>query len=161
MWSNIGEPPEQRLVAVATVRPAGFGRTACVKAECPVNVDVATYKAEFLSHHYEGRVRPRAAYAMGLIYWWARLASSMPGVVNALAGWPASASVPISRAAWRSSELSLDLQGAPSKSSSYHDRISMRTGRLPCYDRTPSPTISPPRSRLQPLRFWRMPDIGS
>ena len=52
------------------------------KSECPVNVDMATYKAEFLSHYYEGRLRPRHAYAMGWIYWWARLASWMPGVVN-------------------------------------------------------------------------------
>ena len=37
------------------------------KSECPVNVDMATYKAEFLSHYYEGRLRPRHAYAMGLI----------------------------------------------------------------------------------------------
>jgi Fe-S oxidoreductase len=52
------------------------------KGECPVNVDMATYKAEFLSHYYSGRLRPRSSYAMGLIYWWARLASHMPGVVN-------------------------------------------------------------------------------
>ncbi len=47
-----------------------------------MNVDMATYKAEFLSHYYEGRLRPRHAYAMGLIYWWARLASLAPGLVN-------------------------------------------------------------------------------
>jgi FAD/FMN-containing dehydrogenase/Fe-S oxidoreductase len=52
------------------------------KSECPMNVDMATYKAEFLSHHYERRLRPRHAYAMGWIYWWARLASLAPGVVN-------------------------------------------------------------------------------
>ena len=52
------------------------------KGECPVNVDMATYKAEFLSHYYEGRLRPRGAYASGLIYRWARLASAMPSVVN-------------------------------------------------------------------------------
>ncbi|MGZ6124482.1 MAG: FAD-binding and (Fe-S)-binding domain-containing protein, partial [Myxococcales bacterium] len=45
------------------------------KGECPVNVDMATYKAEFLSHHYQGRLRPRTAYAMGLIHWWSRIAS--------------------------------------------------------------------------------------
>ena len=54
---------------------------AC-KGECPVNVDVATYKAEFLSHYYAGRLRPRHAYAMGLIHWWARIASRVPGVAN-------------------------------------------------------------------------------
>jgi FAD/FMN-containing dehydrogenase/Fe-S oxidoreductase len=52
------------------------------KGECPVNVDMATYKAEFLSHYYEGRLRPRSAYAMGLIPWWARLASLAPGLAN-------------------------------------------------------------------------------
>ena len=36
------------------------------KGDCPVNVDMATYKAEFLSHYWEGRVRPRHAYAFGL-----------------------------------------------------------------------------------------------
>ena len=52
------------------------------KGECPVNVDMATYKAEFLSHYYDGKLRPRSAYAVGLIYWWARLASLAPGIVN-------------------------------------------------------------------------------
>ncbi len=54
------------------------------KADCPVNVDMATYKSEFLSHYYEGRLRPRTAYAFGWIYWWSRLASKIPGVVNFL-----------------------------------------------------------------------------
>ena len=35
------------------------------KSDCPVNVDMATYKAEFLAHHYKGRLRPRSAYALG------------------------------------------------------------------------------------------------
>lgn len=52
------------------------------KSDCPVGVDVATYKAEFLSHYYEGRRRPLNAYAFGNIDLWARLASNIPGVVN-------------------------------------------------------------------------------
>jgi FAD/FMN-containing dehydrogenase/Fe-S oxidoreductase len=52
------------------------------KSDCPVSVDVATYKAEFLSHYYEGRIRPRSAYAFGHIDLWARLASNAPGLVN-------------------------------------------------------------------------------
>jgi Fe-S oxidoreductase len=52
------------------------------KTECPVGVDVATYKSEFLSHYYEGRVRPRSAYAFGNIDLWARVASHAPGLVN-------------------------------------------------------------------------------
>ena len=52
------------------------------KSDCPVSVDVATYKAEFLSHYYEGRLRPLNAYAFGNIDLWAPLASKAPGVVN-------------------------------------------------------------------------------
>ncbi|MBZ5600330.1 MAG: FAD-binding protein [Acidobacteriia bacterium] len=52
------------------------------KSDCPVGVDVATYKAEFLSHYYEDRLRPRSAYAFGNIDIWARLASNLPGLVN-------------------------------------------------------------------------------
>jgi FAD/FMN-containing dehydrogenase/Fe-S oxidoreductase len=52
------------------------------KSDCPVSVDVATYKAEFLSHYYEGRLRPLNAYAFGNIDFWASLASRAPGLVN-------------------------------------------------------------------------------
>ena len=54
------------------------------KGDCPTQVDMATYKAEFLSHYYEGRVRPMPAYAMGLIYWWAGLAQYTPRLANAM-----------------------------------------------------------------------------
>jgi Fe-S oxidoreductase len=52
------------------------------KGDCPVNVDVATYKSEFLSHYYEGRLRPRHAYASGFIALWAELASKDPALAN-------------------------------------------------------------------------------
>ena len=65
---------------------------AC-KTECPTNVDLATYKAEFLSHYYEGRSRPLYAHAFGLIDRWARLASYAPRLVNALGRFPLSRSV--------------------------------------------------------------------
>ena len=52
------------------------------KGDCPVNVDMATYKAEFLSHYYKGRLRPRHAYAFGLIHKWAHIAGIAPGVAN-------------------------------------------------------------------------------
>jgi FAD/FMN-containing dehydrogenase/Fe-S oxidoreductase len=54
------------------------------KGECPVQVDMATYKAEFLSHYYDGRLRPRSAYTMGHIHLWARLAALVPHVANFL-----------------------------------------------------------------------------
>ncbi len=54
---------------------------AC-KSECPVNVDIATYKAEFLSHYYENRRRPLRSIAFGKIDKWARLGSIVPLVSN-------------------------------------------------------------------------------
>jgi FAD/FMN-containing dehydrogenase/Fe-S oxidoreductase len=56
----------------------------CTK-DCPVSVDMPTLKAEFLSHHYEGRLRPRHAYAFGLIDQAARIASKAPELANLLA----------------------------------------------------------------------------
>ncbi len=52
------------------------------KSDCPVGVDVATYKAEFFSHYYENRVRPRSAYAFANIDLWARFASKLPFLAN-------------------------------------------------------------------------------
>jgi FAD/FMN-containing dehydrogenase/Fe-S oxidoreductase len=52
------------------------------KSDCPVNVDMATYKAEFLSHYYQAEARPRHAYAFGLIPIWARLAALSPVAAN-------------------------------------------------------------------------------
>ena len=57
--------------------------------DCPVSVDMPTLKAEFLSHHYKRRLRPRAAYAFGLIDKTARLAVEAAGArerVHAHAG---------------------------------------------------------------------------
>jgi Fe-S oxidoreductase len=53
-------------------------------SDCPVNVDMATYKAEFLHHHYRRRVRPAAHYSMGWLPLWLRLASRLPRTANAL-----------------------------------------------------------------------------
>jgi Fe-S oxidoreductase len=58
------------------------------KGDCPVAVDVATYKAEFLSHYYETKPRPRHAYAFGWIHRWARLGSMVPRLVNFAASTP-------------------------------------------------------------------------
>jgi FAD/FMN-containing dehydrogenase/Fe-S oxidoreductase len=58
------------------------------KSDCPVHVDMATYKAEFRSRHYENRWRPRAAYTMGRIHRWARLASHAPALANLMTQTP-------------------------------------------------------------------------
>src|SRR2546423_12095667 len=52
------------------------------KGECPVNVDMATYKAEFLSHYFQRHWRPVVAHSMGRINWWARIASAVPTVAK-------------------------------------------------------------------------------
>ena len=54
------------------------------KGDCPTHVDMATWKAEFLSHYYRGRLRPVAAYSMGLIWWWSGIASAIPGLANVM-----------------------------------------------------------------------------
>jgi FAD/FMN-containing dehydrogenase/Fe-S oxidoreductase len=79
------------------------------KGECPVQVDMATYKAEFLAHYYEHQARPRTAYAFGHIWTWARLVSrfglarlvntgaQMPGlraVAKLIAGMPQARRIP-------------------------------------------------------------------
>ncbi|MFI1738545.1 FAD-binding and (Fe-S)-binding domain-containing protein [Streptomyces sioyaensis] len=53
-------------------------------ADCPVGVDVATYKSEFLHHHYQGRLRPASHYSMGWLPLLARPAARVPRLVNAL-----------------------------------------------------------------------------
>jgi Fe-S oxidoreductase len=64
-------------------------------SDCPVQVDMPTYKAEFLHHHFRSarRWRPRHAYAFGLIDQAARLASLVPELANAVTQTPGLAAV--------------------------------------------------------------------
>jgi Fe-S oxidoreductase len=55
-------------------------------SDCPTHTDMAAYKAEFLSHHYQTRLRPVQAHVMGRIGAWAPYAARLPGVMNFLAG---------------------------------------------------------------------------
>ncbi len=54
---------------------------AC-KTECPVNVDMATWKAEFLAHFYAGKRHPLQHHAFGSMDRWAALASHAPWFAN-------------------------------------------------------------------------------
>jgi FAD/FMN-containing dehydrogenase/Fe-S oxidoreductase len=58
------------------------------KHDCPVSVDMATYKAEFLSHYYQGRPRPVTSYAFGMIDRWAAIGSKAPAIANLFAQTP-------------------------------------------------------------------------
>ncbi|MDT0450734.1 FAD-binding and (Fe-S)-binding domain-containing protein [Streptomyces hesseae] len=57
------------------------------RSDCPVGVDMATYKAEFLHHHYAGRRRPAAHYALGWLPVWLRATAAVRAapVLNGLA----------------------------------------------------------------------------
>ena len=56
--------------------------------DCPVQVDIPTYKAEFLSHYYSRRRRPLNQYVLGLLPWWGRVAARTPRLANALSHAP-------------------------------------------------------------------------
>lgn len=56
---------------------------AC-KTECPVQVDMAAYKAEFLAQHYKGRTHPLRHYVFGFADKLARFGSIAPGITNAI-----------------------------------------------------------------------------
>jgi FAD/FMN-containing dehydrogenase/Fe-S oxidoreductase len=102
---------------------------AC-KSECPVNVDMATYKAEFLSRYYEGRRRPRIAYAMGLLPWWSRVGSWVPRLSNVVLRAPVVSSL-VKRAGGIAPERS-----APTfPSSPFRRRFRRRGGRRSSGDR--------------------------
>ncbi len=60
------------------------------RSDCPVEVDMAMYKAEFLHHHYEGRRRPAAHHSMGRLPEWLRLVARTrtASLANAVAGVP-------------------------------------------------------------------------
>ncbi|MFJ5089171.1 FAD-binding and (Fe-S)-binding domain-containing protein [Streptomyces sp. NPDC088674] len=55
------------------------------RSDCPVGVDMATYKAEFLHHHYAGRLRPASHYALGRLPAWLRAAAPLAHPLNAVA----------------------------------------------------------------------------
>jgi FAD/FMN-containing dehydrogenase/Fe-S oxidoreductase len=52
------------------------------RSECPVQVDMASYKSEFMSQYYQGRNRPLQAHTIGQIARWARIGSLVPGLTN-------------------------------------------------------------------------------
>ncbi len=73
------------------------------RSDCPTHTDMASYKAEFLSHYYEQHSRPLQAHSMGRIGEWAPLAARVPNLVNGLIGSPLISSV-VKRIAGISSE---------------------------------------------------------
>ncbi|MDY7806890.1 FAD-binding and (Fe-S)-binding domain-containing protein [Burkholderia stagnalis] len=66
---------------------ACLGCKGC-KSDCPTHTDMASYKAEFLSHYYETHRRPRQAMFMGRVGQWAPLASRFPRLMNFMTSTP-------------------------------------------------------------------------
>lgn len=60
---------------------------AC-STDCPTGVDMATYKSEFLHHHYQGRARPLSHYSLGWMPAWLGAAGVLAPVINAALGSP-------------------------------------------------------------------------
>jgi FAD/FMN-containing dehydrogenase/Fe-S oxidoreductase len=54
------------------------------RSDCPTHTDMASYKAEFLSHYYEQHRRPPQARSMGRIGEWGQYAARAPSLVNFL-----------------------------------------------------------------------------
>ncbi|SEM27648.1 FAD-binding and (Fe-S)-binding domain-containing protein [Streptacidiphilus jiangxiensis] len=52
-------------------------------SDCPVHVDMATYKSEFLHRHYRRRLRPRVHYVLGGLPRLLRMLHTVPGAARA------------------------------------------------------------------------------
>ncbi len=100
---------------------------AC-KRDCPVDVDMATWKAEFMARHYRRRLRPRDALSMGLIFWWARIGAHAPGLINALTrnDWSA---LPLKRLAGIAAERRVPRFASPDFRREFHRRPASVDGR--------------------------------
>ncbi|MEU3470763.1 FAD-linked oxidase C-terminal domain-containing protein [Streptomyces sp. NPDC006687] len=53
-----------------------LGCKGCL-SDCPVGVDMAAYKSEFLHHHWRGRLRPLSHYLLGGLPAWLRLIAAL------------------------------------------------------------------------------------
>ena len=124
------------------------------KGDCPVSVDMATYKAEFLAHYYARRIRPRQAYALGLIPVWTRLASHAPGLANAARPRRCSVRWPNTSPASNHAARRPRWPPRPSVTGSPGTKARPR-GRKSCCGRTPSPTTSRRRSGSPRSASWK------
>ena len=58
-----------------------LGCKGCLN-ECPVDVDIDTYKNEFLGHYYQSKMRPRHHYFLGNLDQVAEIGSKTPRIAN-------------------------------------------------------------------------------
>ncbi|BCK69197.1 hypothetical protein Srufu_031500 [Streptomyces libani subsp. rufus] len=132
------------------------------RSDCPVGVDMATYKAEFLHHHYEGRLRPAAHYSMGRLPQWLHAAAPLAPALNALARTPLATVAkrlggiaPNARSHTWPPKRSLAGGGAAGRRRSGTRR--RPTPAPSSSGPTPSPTTSPRRSAAPRSASWKPP----
>ncbi|MET9606345.1 FAD-binding and (Fe-S)-binding domain-containing protein [Streptomyces sp. NPDC006512] len=65
-----------RSAEVAEALDLCLGCKGC-RSDCPVGVDMAAYKAEFLHRHWAGRIRPLSHYLLGGLPGWLRLIAAL------------------------------------------------------------------------------------
>ena len=149
------------------------------KRDCPVGVDMAAYKTEFLAQRYRGRLRPAAHYSMGALPRWLHLVGRLPArLVDALnaaargplgaageaagrdrpgAGDPADRAAPVHPRPGRGRAVRRvgPLHGAACHLAGHGARHRRRPPAPRCSGPTPSPTTSTPRSPPTPSRCSR------
>ena len=123
--------------------------------DCPVQVDIPTYKAEFLAHYYAKRRRPLHHYALGLMPWWGQVAARAPRLVNGLSHSPPIAN-PGKRLLGMAEEREIPKFARQTFRSWFADRTAgtpaaraqpiTAVARESCCGRTRSPTCSSPTS---------------
>lgn len=98
------------------------------KGDCPVNVDMATYKAEFLAHYWHGRVRPLKAFVFGWIDKWARLAGIAPWLANGLSRTPGFAGL-LKKVAGIAKERTLPKFASKTFRATFHAQVQQQSQR--------------------------------
>ncbi|MGR3935938.1 (Fe-S)-binding protein [Streptomyces sp. BRA346] len=130
-------------------------------SDCPVGVDMATYKSGFLHRHYKRRVRPASHYTMGWLPLLSRPAARTPRLVNALTS---SRLAPLVERLGASPlygryRASRTRPSCPGPATAH--RKATGTGARWCCGSTRSTTTSPPMCSERGWRCWRSPDSGS
>ena len=102
-------------------------------SDCPTGVDMATYKAEFLDHHYRGRRRPRSHYVLGRLPAWLRTIRRIPAgprLANAVLGF-----APTRRVVARLAGMAGERRIPPIASRAFLDRFAPSTPAAPAAGR--------------------------
>lgn len=129
-------------------------------SDCPVNVDMATYKSEFLHHHYARRLRPASHYSMGWLPLWSRVGALAPAAVNAVTA--SALQVPLKWAAGIAAQRAIPALPPQTLRSWMHARPRLQTRRGGSGAAPPRPTSPGAKVVLWPDSFnsFLAPQVG-